>query len=114
MTAADSSRAGWRKSSHSGANGSCIEVACLGSGAVAVRDSKNPGGPRLAMTTSQWKTFTESLKRPRLLGLQSLQASRLPSRPPPAPPAPSIGPKPAGWFPPCLCGSQQLFDHTAA
>lgn len=31
----------WRKSSHSGGNGQCVEVADFG----AVRDSKNAGGP---------------------------------------------------------------------
>ncbi|SDG33456.1 protein of unknown function [Lentzea fradiae] len=33
----------WRKSSYSGGNGQCVEVAWHG----AVRDSKNPEGPRL-------------------------------------------------------------------
>ncbi|MEO6089609.1 MAG: DUF397 domain-containing protein [Umezawaea sp.] len=37
----------WRKSSHSGGGGSeCVEVA-FPSARVAVRDSKNPTGPRL-------------------------------------------------------------------
>jgi hypothetical protein len=37
----------WRKSSFSGAIGNCVEMANLPSGRVAVRDSKNPGGPAL-------------------------------------------------------------------
>jgi hypothetical protein len=38
----------WRKSSYSGDNGgACVEVGTAGS-AVAVRDSKDPEGPRLA------------------------------------------------------------------
>ncbi len=44
MTAAASSRAAWRTSSHSGANGNCIEVARPAPGVIAVRDSKDPGG----------------------------------------------------------------------
>ena len=36
----------WVKSSYSFANGNCVEVAAL-PGAVAVRDSKDPGGPVL-------------------------------------------------------------------
>ena len=38
----------WRKSSYSGDNGgACVEVGTAGP-AVAVRDSKDPEGPRLA------------------------------------------------------------------
>jgi hypothetical protein len=62
MTAAASSRAVWRKTSHSGANGDCVEVACPASGLVAVRDSKDPGGPRLAFTPGQWTAFTTALR----------------------------------------------------
>jgi hypothetical protein len=61
MTMATSSRAAWRKSSHSGANGDCVEVACPTLGAVAVRDSQDPQGPRLAFTAAQWTTFTSTL-----------------------------------------------------
>jgi hypothetical protein len=52
----------WRKSSYSGSNGgNCIEVAATGR-AVAVRDSKNPGGPKLAVTAAAWTAFTSQLK----------------------------------------------------
>ena len=39
----------WRKSSYSGnGGGNCVEVASNLPDGVAVRDSKNPDGPRLA------------------------------------------------------------------
>ena len=62
MTTADPSRATWRTSSYSGANGSCIQVACHAPGAVVVRDSKTPAGPRLSFTAGQWTAFTGPLK----------------------------------------------------
>jgi len=45
------SSADWRKSSYSGGNGGgCVEVARNLPGIVAVHDSKDPGGPALALT----------------------------------------------------------------
>jgi Domain of unknown function (DUF397) len=63
MTVVGSSRATWRKSSYSGANGNCIEVARPAPDAVAVRDSKDPDGPELAFSPQQWKAFTRMVKR---------------------------------------------------
>ncbi|WP_440082055.1 DUF397 domain-containing protein [Streptosporangium sp. LJ11] len=57
----DLTNAAWRKSSLSGGNGDCVEVADLGD-VVAVRDSKNPGGPTLAFTRATWSTFVTQLK----------------------------------------------------
>ena len=57
----DLSRAVWRKSTHSGGNGSCVEVAGLGR-TVAVRDSKNPDGPKLILTHDSWRTFIQRTK----------------------------------------------------
>ncbi|MGS2640343.1 DUF397 domain-containing protein [Streptosporangium sp. G12] len=57
----DLANAAWRKSSLSGANGDCVEVADLGD-VVAVRDSKNPGGPKLVFTRDTWSTFVTQLK----------------------------------------------------
>ncbi|WP_020573481.1 DUF397 domain-containing protein [Actinopolymorpha alba] len=48
--------AAWRTSSHSGNGSSCVEVADLGH-RIAVRDSKDRGGPVLAFTAGAWKTF---------------------------------------------------------
>ena len=43
------SKATWRKASQSGENGGdCVELAAL-PGTVAVRDSKDPGGPVLLL-----------------------------------------------------------------
>jgi hypothetical protein len=50
-----SERLVWRKSTQS-LNGDCVEVAALPDG-VAVRDSKNPDGPRLEFTRSEWRAF---------------------------------------------------------
>ena len=62
--------AAWRTSSYSGSNGgNCIEVAVTSRAAavraVAVRDSKDPGGPRLAFTAATWAAFTGQLKTSR-------------------------------------------------
>lgn len=55
-------RAEWRKSSYSGNGGAdCVEVATLPD-AVAVRDSKNPDGPKLSVSASEWRAFTETIK----------------------------------------------------
>jgi hypothetical protein len=56
----DLSRANWRKSSHSSANGQCVEVAYLGL-AVAVRDSKDPAGPKLLFTHQEWDSFLRTV-----------------------------------------------------
>ena len=53
----------WRKSSYSGANGgNCVEVARFPA-AVAVRDSKEPGGPVLLFTPGEWEALCAGVKR---------------------------------------------------
>ncbi|MFJ3790267.1 DUF397 domain-containing protein [Kitasatospora hibisci] len=47
----------WRKSSHSGGNGACVEIATPVEGAVAVRDSKDPQGPQLHFSAEAWQAF---------------------------------------------------------
>ncbi len=46
----------WRRSSHSGGNGDCVEVGRPGDG-VAVRDSKQGDGPRLEFGVAAWRAF---------------------------------------------------------
>ncbi|MEU2032418.1 DUF397 domain-containing protein [Nocardia amamiensis] len=54
----DLSDAKWFKSSRSGGDKACVEVAFLEGGSVGVRDSKNPTGPALLFTPSEWDAFT--------------------------------------------------------
>jgi hypothetical protein len=60
---ADVTRAVWRKSSYSSGNGGqCVEVARNLPGVVAVRDSKDPDGPNLAVAPDEWRAFTAGVK----------------------------------------------------
>ena len=53
----------WRKASRSTANGgNCVEVTRT-RGEILTRDSKNPDGPRLHFTPTEWRTFLTGLKR---------------------------------------------------
>jgi Domain of unknown function (DUF397) len=56
----DLSRAAWRKSTRSGNNG-CVEVAFV-EGRVAVRDSKDRGGPVLVFTAHEWEAFVGGVR----------------------------------------------------
>jgi hypothetical protein len=53
----------WRTSSYTGSDGgNCVEVATNLRGIVAVRDSKDRGGPVLVFTRSEWRTFLRQVK----------------------------------------------------
>ncbi|MBP2323023.1 hypothetical protein JOF56_003408 [Kibdelosporangium banguiense] len=53
----DLETARWRKSSHSGSNGGCVEVAFV-PGIAAVRDTKNRTGGTLTFPESAWRSLT--------------------------------------------------------
>ncbi len=55
----------WRKSSHCGRNGACVEVADLGGDGYGVRDSTLQGNsPVLAFPRAQWSAFLASARNP--------------------------------------------------
>lgn len=51
----------WRTSTRSGSNANCVEVALLPT-VVAVRDSKDPGGPVLSFAPATWTSFLADLR----------------------------------------------------
>ncbi|WP_433467113.1 DUF397 domain-containing protein [Spirillospora sp. CA-128828] len=58
----DLSGAVWRKAMKSGENGgACVELASV-SCVVAVRDSKDPGGPKIIVSRDEFRRFAETLK----------------------------------------------------
>jgi hypothetical protein len=59
----DLSSAVWRKSTYSGSNGGqCVEVATNLPGVIAVRDSKNPGGPALVIDPAAWQSLLDTVR----------------------------------------------------
>jgi hypothetical protein len=52
----------WVKSTRSGpTGGNCVEVASLGDGLVAVRNSRHPAGPALLFGREQWAVFVAAI-----------------------------------------------------
>jgi hypothetical protein len=47
----------WRKSSYSGGQGNCVEVAVMPGNIVAVRDSKDRAGAELIFSGNAWTAF---------------------------------------------------------
>jgi hypothetical protein len=60
MSEIDLGGAVWSKSTRSSGNSQCVEVATLHS-TTAVRDSKDPAGPALTFTPTQWAAFTAGI-----------------------------------------------------
>ncbi|GLW08425.1 DUF397 domain-containing protein [Microtetraspora sp. NBRC 13810] len=58
---AELTHACWRRSSHSGDAGNCVEVA-EADGVIGVRDSKMPGGEILTFGTAAWGAFLQAAK----------------------------------------------------
>jgi Domain of unknown function (DUF397) len=70
----DSTLSGWRKSPYSNNGGNCVEVNVLGRDQVTdghkadadrlfvMRDSKDPAGPHLYFTESEWDAFARGMK----------------------------------------------------
>ncbi|WP_433228207.1 DUF397 domain-containing protein [Actinomadura formosensis] len=55
----------WRKASRSGhEGGDCVEVA-KAARVVAVRDSKDPDGPKLIFAAAEWRAFSRRVRAER-------------------------------------------------
>lgn len=62
MTGIDRDGLIWRKSSHSGDGGECVEAAVLRDRRIAVRDSKHPDEAVLIYTLAEWSAFIDGAK----------------------------------------------------
>jgi hypothetical protein len=57
----------WRRSSHCGEAGSCVEVAHMRD-RVLLRDSTDPDGPTLVFSHTEWAVFLHELGRDEIDG----------------------------------------------
>lgn len=59
----------WRKSSFSGGNGNCVEVAALPGGEIAVRNSNDPGAGAMLCTRAAMAGWIEACRAGEFDGL---------------------------------------------
>lgn len=52
----------WRKSRHSNSKGNCVELARLGTGEIAMRNSRHPQGPALVYTPAEIDALVRGVK----------------------------------------------------
>lgn len=62
LTQAELAALTYRKSTFSGPNDNCVEVAELPSGGRAVRNSKRPEAGAVTFTTEEWDAFLKGAK----------------------------------------------------
>jgi Domain of unknown function (DUF397) len=86
----------WRKSSYSGGNGACVEVADLPEG-IAVRDSKDPAGPKLIFTPGDWQAFVSAVVKGHA-GLWKAACARHQRQPASSLPASALRPSTWPWL----------------
>lgn len=56
----------WRKSTYSGKDGNCVEMAHLNDSTVGVRDSKIPHSPVVTVSRSAWSALLSDIDCGRL------------------------------------------------
>ncbi len=62
MTEPEAAVQNWYKSSYSAQANDCVETGHLASAGMAVRDSKDPGGPALIFGADAWSSFLAGVK----------------------------------------------------
>jgi hypothetical protein len=62
MPARDLGGVTWQKSSHSNSQGTCVELAGLPDGQIALRNSRHPDGPALIYTPAEIDAFIRGAK----------------------------------------------------
>jgi hypothetical protein len=52
----------WGSSSFCPSGSGCVEIAALPDGGAAIRDGKDPAGPRLLFDAAEWAAFVAAVK----------------------------------------------------